>query len=163
MAKCAECGFLAARNSHNRQLEEVENVFREEGKPSLIYDKDALLGMGGRHESEPLCFAQVYDLRSEFMASTLENHPSYSIPDNESIRSVIHETRKCNNFVRWQQGFTPKEHREMIDRKEMLKWQADREDADRKWREKQDKKLVIIAGGFTILGALIGTLIALFH
>jgi len=38
-----------------------------------------------------------------------------------------------------------------------------RDEADKKWREKQDKKLVIIAGGFTILGAVIAALIVLFH
>lgn len=58
----------------------------------------------------------------------------------------------------------------MIDRGSMLKWQTEREDADRKWREEQRKEdkhwriieiivigliSVLVAGGFTLLGAFI--------
>ena len=47
----------------------------------------------------------------------------------------------------------------MMDREKMLEWQLEREEADRKWRSKQDWKLIIIAGIFTMLGAIIGTII----
>jgi len=58
----------------------------------------------------------------------------------------------------------------MMDKKEMLEWQATREDNDRKWRDAQrndDKRWrrtelivlgivsVVIAGCFTLLGSLI--------
>ena len=58
----------------------------------------------------------------------------------------------------------------MLDREAMLRWQAEREESDRKWREKQDKEdkhwrkielivfgviAVLVAGGFTVLGAFI--------
>ncbi len=43
----------------------------------------------------------------------------------------------------------------MIDREKMMKWQAEREEADKEWRGKQQWKLVIVAGVFTLLGALI--------
>ncbi len=145
MVKCADCGFLTARNLQTRQLEEAEAIFRDKGKPAIIHDKDSLLGMGSRHEGEPLCFAQAYDLRSEFMAHTLKNNPKYTTSDNQSIYAVIHEARKCKCFVSWQQGFTPKEHREMI---------------DRKWEKRQNTifriiEIVVIAG-ITILAVFVG-------
>jgi len=54
-------------------------------------------------------------------------------------KTVFSKERPCESFTRWQQGFTPKEHREMIDHQAMVKWQAEREDTDRLWREKQEK------------------------
>jgi hypothetical protein len=63
--------------------------------------------------------------------------------------------------IEWHQGFTPKEHQEMIDRDKMLKWQADREDADKKWQTKQLWMMAIIAGVFTILGGVIAAVISI--
>jgi hypothetical protein len=55
--------------------------------------------------------------------------------------------RKCGEFADWQQGFTPKEHRELIDRQKLLerednwqKFQAQMAEDDRKWREEQEIK-----------------------
>jgi hypothetical protein len=50
------------------------------------------------------------------------------------------DDRDCKEWAEWHQGFTPKEHKEMIDRKEMLAWQAKRENADKDWRAKQEDK-----------------------
>jgi hypothetical protein len=149
----------------------VEAFFREKGRPVPIYDKDALpFQMGSRHEWQPLCFAQVYDLRNEFMEITHRKNPTHESPDVESVRAVIHEDRDCDSFVKWRQGSTPKEHQEMIDRDRLLKlqeeqrnndrkWQAEREEADRKWRSGQDRKMLVIAGCFTILGTILGAVI----
>jgi hypothetical protein len=84
---------------------------------------------------------------------------------------VAAEERKCAEFCEWRQGFSPKEHREMVDREELRRWQADREDADRLWRERQDEKrddrqaallwqLAGVAGLFTLIGASAGAVIA---
>jgi hypothetical protein len=155
MPNCAECGFLAARNNQSRQLEEVESIFRETGKPAIIVNEQGVLGLGSSHESQPLCFAQAYNLRREFMETTHEKYPIYDAPDKESIATVLHKDRECASFLPWQQGFTPKEHREMIDRERFEERQAKREEADRRWRSRQDLKLVFIAGAFTILGGLL--------
>jgi len=41
---------------------------------------------------------------------------------------------ECPDFTPWFLGFTPKEHREILDRQKLLEWQATREDEDRRWR-----------------------------
>lgn len=147
MAKCVDCGYLTVRHYFERNLVEAESKIRKGEQWPAQQGTNLCL-----YERTPLCFV---------MANKIGNKSNdYSAME---FRDAICEERNCDYFIHWQQGFTPKEHREMIDRKEMLKWQADREDADRKWREKQNKNLVIIAGGFTILGAVIGALIALFH
>jgi hypothetical protein len=162
MVKCADCGFLAARNRQDRQLEEAESIMREKGIPAVTFSSNAVMGIGTKHEGEPLCFVQANDLRKEFWETTHREHPTYQIVDSDSIVEVLLRDRECKDFVKWQQGFTPKEHREMLDRLEQRRWQEGREDTDRKWRSKQDKNLVIIAGLFTILGAVIGAVIAVF-
>ena len=119
MVKCAECGYLASRNYESRQLAETETQTRNEGVD--VYTIDGLI-----YES-PICFMQVFDLRSEF--------GNYALP--EQIKAVIQQSRECNEFVKWKQGFTPKEHREMMDRQWMQKYQDERDEKDRKWREEQ--------------------------
>ena len=55
-----------------------------------------------------------------------------------AVEHVIGKDRDCkDDFVRWRQGFSPKEHREMMDRERMLRWQAEREEADRSYRLKE--------------------------
>jgi hypothetical protein len=102
----------------------------------------------------PLCFVQSYDLCDEVKAAG-----GKSELDAVIVKSIIDQDRQCNSFIKWQQGFTPKEHREMIDREAMRKWQAEREEADRKWMTHQQRFMVIIAGIFTILGGIIGAVI----
>jgi hypothetical protein len=88
----------------------------------------------------------------------------------ENTFEAIQEERECPDFTEWHPGFTPKEHQEMLDRQRLLEWQAEREDDDRKWHAKQreeDKSIrrlelwtaVIIAGGFTVVGATIGAVL----
>ena len=73
---------------------------------------------------------------------------------------VIHEERECGeSFTEWQLGFTPKEHREMLDRKEWRDWQERQRKEDKHWRVIELIVLgiiaVLVAGGFTVLGAFI--------
>ncbi|MEE9201949.1 MAG: hypothetical protein V3U31_01985 [Dehalococcoidia bacterium] len=144
---------------------EAEQTFRKTG--SLPQGKVPV------YESLPLCFARAYDLRKE-----VRMHIPKEIQDRELIERMVNPTeddafamlqseRQCNSFTDWIQGFTPKEHREMIDRKLMLEWQTEREEADKKWREKEraaDRalllKLALVAGGFALLAAIIGAAIA---
>jgi len=148
MVKCSECGFLASRDIETRYLEETEQEIRQEGCPILMVDT---VKIGSKFEP-PICFMRSQDYRAV---------PFGQIYDHKPVKFEIQRERICEYFTPWQQGFTPKEHREMLDREKMLKWQADREDADRKWRSKQAWKFVIIAGIFTILGAIIGAILSL--
>ena len=81
------------------------------------------------------------------------------------VLEVISKDRTCpkrkqaDGFTRWQQGFTPKEHREMLDRERMQEWQA-KQDAKRTSERRFDGLLlVIVAGGFTILGVVLSVLL----
>jgi len=82
-----------------------------------------------------------------------------SVSDEEKCLAMFHRERECEPFTGWEPGSSPKEHREMMDRERFEKRQTDREEADRKWRSRQDLKLVLIAGFFTILGALLAYLL----
>src|SRR6266404_7521708 len=102
MPRCANCGFLATRDKETRVLEETEKRTRDTGRvPS-----------DDRHEEIPVCFAQVISIQEEARGKS------------DQILPVLQKERECNNFAPWIQGFTPKEHKEMLDAKEMREWQA---------------------------------------
>ena len=153
MVKCANCGYLAVRNKTDYYLGEASIDFRDRGSIALGTD-DKGNNQHPLHEKIPLCFARYH-----YLGDAIKSIQHKDNPFNE-VTTIIQADINCSEFIEWQQGFTPKEHREMVDRDKMLKLQNDREVADRKWRDKQDKKLVIIAGIFTFLGAIIGALIA---
>ncbi len=126
MVKCAECGFLASRNVQSRQLEETEQEIRLEGDSVIAWNTGKPMG---RFEP-PVCFMRSPDY---------EATPFTRIADKEATRFEIQMERTCESFTLWQQGFTPKEHREMIDRQWMLDFQAKREQEDREWRTAEEK------------------------
>src|SRR5208283_6219495 len=123
MAKCSECGFLAARNLYTRQLEEVEKEYRDNGaSPTKPFpDGVEMMSISGIRNvyGLPVCFARAFPLDQEIMASA-------SSKDN-GILTVINQERQCPSFVKWQQGFTPKEHQEMLDRQ----WKLEQENKKR--------------------------------
>ena len=89
----------------------------------------------------PICFALEYNLFADATAVFGKDAlPFDTTFDSALVLEVITKERLCSAFTPWQQGFTPKEHREMLDRQELLRWQADREDADRTWRTKEAKR-----------------------
>ncbi|MDA1218793.1 MAG: hypothetical protein O2909_05060, partial [Chloroflexi bacterium] len=62
---------------------------------------------------------------------------------------IFTKSRRCPSWVEWIPGYSPKEHREMMDRQRLLEFQAKREDDwqkfqkqmvadDKKWREVQE-------------------------
>jgi hypothetical protein len=55
----------------------------------------------------------------------------------EQIRAVLEKERKCESFTEWIPGFTPKEHKEMLDAKEMRAWQAEQREKDLAWQAAQ--------------------------
>jgi len=166
MAKCAECGFLSLRNIETRALDEAEETFRKDGKTvGVERSYPAEIGMARFrieeavtryvHEKLPLCFQGSYDLR--VLISQLMDDEECDI--YECIKTITHKDRECDLFTSWQQGSTPKEHREMIDRQKFMEWQERQRKDDRRWRIIELIVLgfiaVVVAGGFTILGAFI--------
>ncbi len=148
MVKCAECGFLSVRNKANYSLGEPTNDYREKGVVAIGYDEQGR-NQHPLHELIPLCFARQFYLRDTIGAIDKQKN------QNDEVKLVINKEIDCKEFTKWQQGFTPKEHREMIDREWMMQHEEERENADRKWRSRQDLKLAIVAGVFIVLGALL--------
>jgi hypothetical protein len=118
MVCCSECGFLTLRNRLNYELVEADDDFRESGQAV--------------HECSPspLCFAMVPDPRKEAGSS----------PDSRVVLNVITKSRDCPKFTPWQQGFSPKEHAEMLHEKAMEELRETREEKDRQWRAAQEQE-----------------------
>src|SRR5437763_1843372 len=107
--QCTKCGFLALRDRHDRTLHETDEHSRDTGEVDH-----------SRYELRPYCFVQAIRIDKEI------------IPDKagEFLR-VITRNRPCGetgDFFEWQQGFSPKEHREMKNERQMLEWQAAQEE-----------------------------------
>lgn len=106
--KCIDCGYLSRRNSETHNLDEVERD--ENGRvASGNYQSDIMYSLS-------ICFARERKLQSEYRKIEkfeIERGILNSITTNEQVVTII---RKCKSFTKWQQGFTPKEHREMMDR-----------------------------------------------
>jgi hypothetical protein len=66
----------------------------------------------------------------------------------KEVSGEIQQDRKCRFFTKWRQGFTPKEHREMLDRELRIK-------EERRWRIAEIILILVLSGLFTLLGAAI--------
>ena len=119
MVKCAECGYLGI---WDMEWLHADEEFRREG----------VLRVAGRIFITPRCFAVAADLREEQRALREQG-----MGPGDANKSFLAKDRACGAWTEWRPGFTPKEHREMIDAERLREWQANREDADRAWRERQ--------------------------
>ncbi len=149
MVKCSECGFLASRNVHSRQLEETEQEIRDNGCSVVVWNTGKPINVF----EPPVCFMRIVDYKAFPYQLRLGK---YTYPE---VVAEIQRDRDCADFIKWQQGFTPKEHREMLDRAKWLEWQTEQRKSDRRWRIIELVVLgivaALIAGAFTILGAFI--------
>jgi hypothetical protein len=134
MVKCAECGFLTLRNDFTGQLDEVDTTFRLSGEapkrrrpdsPSRQPDGAPAI-FDTPYLQMPICFVRSWNLFQEF---GLGPDLGYAEVAPDLVLEVITKPRECANsesrlgFVKWEQGLTPKEHREMLDRQ----WRLDYE------------------------------------
>ncbi len=157
--KCADCGYLTIRNRKIYSLDEADIDFREKGIVPTVYDE---VGRNPHklHRDLPLCF-----VGNSYLSNAIKNIKHNDNPFDE-IKEIIQTENDCKEFTEWRQGYTPIEHREMLDRQWMLDYQTRREEADRAWQHKERKNdktwrvielicLIIGAGLFTLLGAWI--------
>ena len=162
MVKCTECGFLAYRNLEDRSLVEAEKQFREAGFPpqpdhpvqGSISD-GMTMSHGGGFGATPLCFANAANLPAE--ADTTEydgEHPSISHNVQPTLKVITME-RECTAFTAWQQGFTPKEHRDMLDRQRSIDREAQQRRSDRRWRLFELLAFILTGAIVAIFAALI--------
>jgi len=132
--KCSECGFLALRQTDTQELMEAPIRYRDHGNVPL----DPMRTNREYAARLPICFVRKRDF-----SQSLRDWPEHPEPNSISPQDVlrlISEDYPCDDetgFTEWQQGFTPKEHREMLDREWRLKFEADEREKDRKWREEQ--------------------------
>ena len=122
MVKCQDCGFLAARDRETRKLVEVEKEMRQTGiSPQLIGTTTH------KYQSIPICFVRAFDLADGIKTQE----------DSRSFLHVIQIDRNCEKHTPWHQGFSPREHKEMIDAERLRDWQRKVEQEDRDYRDEQ--------------------------
>lgn len=155
MGKCANCGYLSVRNKDDYSLGEPSIDYREKGQVATTWD-DKGRNPHSLHEPIPLCFARQAYLRDATKAIKDRKNPY------EEVKAIIQGDNDCKEFTDWQQGFTPKEHREMMDRQKLQEWQDKREQIDRDWYTNQERYLVRRAGIYAIVAGIIGAGIGAF-
>jgi len=108
MVKCADCGFLSLRNRVSWDLVPAHMQFRENGLVGASLEQTI--------SPFPICFAMK--LKFQQVIESIEPEKPFR---PEKTMSVIHEERHCFQFVKWEVGYTPKEHDELIRRAESEK------------------------------------------
>ena len=153
--RCARCGLLASRNWVTRTLDETEQSIRDTGEIDHVFDDTSTMfheiGSGHPRYERPLCLVGARNLWAEF---------GKECKLVDIVVALNSERKYCGWFTEYQQGFTPKEHKEMLDRQELRDWQEKQRNEDKHWRMIELVVFgvisVLVAGGFTILGAFIG-------
>lgn len=177
MVKCSDCGLLALKNTNISQWVEADEVYRATGE---------VVAPSGKADPLPICFTRKWNLRVGIKAQLLRD--GYGEVEAEArsrgsisgrILAEITRERSCETtnqsqpgFIKWSQGFSPKEHREMLDRQWRLGRERDWRKEDQDWltsereaRERHEKstrgnhRLEI---GLLGVGILVAAVIAVF-
>ena len=151
MVKCADCGYLAVRHLETRELREAEGNYRDTGEIPRDLNRPKHL-----YEEVPLCFEHLRIFDPQQCASAAGRQ--------EALQAEI---GPCVGFTEWHHGFTPKEHREMLDRRQMLEWQAGQEKARLEWEraeraadrqvQKSIAKIAAVGVAIAIIAIVVGT------
>ncbi|MFC1916584.1 hypothetical protein ACFLX1_00400 [Chloroflexota bacterium] len=144
MEKCVDCGFLCLFNYYYGHYVGADYSYRTKGVQGGILTT----GLA----REPYCSVHAENLLPEpfvlngekiqFTKDEKQNvfkNERGEFVIQEAALAIINQPRDCaDNFIRWQQGFTPKEHSEMLDRQWMLDREDLRDKEDKEWREAQE-------------------------
>ena len=122
MVRCENCGFLALRDYETHELVEADVKCRE----STIF---------ARNMGVPLCFVREHEIGKE----VLDMRDAQQIDAQEAAPKVMRMERQCSAFTPWYQGFTPKEHREMLLDLERKKLELQERQAERQWTEQREQ------------------------
>lgn len=132
---CENCGFLALRNRISGLLDEAPQEYRwraevpEFRRPGVNVSRSMADFYDHPYTGVPICLVRAHPLHNEFANQD-------QVGDFEIFGTLTKE-RNCADrklFTPWRQGFSPKEHREMIDRREQREWQESVRRSDRNWR-----------------------------
>lgn len=118
--RCADCGFLSWIQPETRELVGCDQYFRNTGGMANTV-------VARSYDSGPICFARAVNLKEE--ADRVEV-PDRDGPGTSRVvnLAVLNLRRNCPKFVVWHQGFTPKEHAEMVREEEQSR-------RDHEWRK----------------------------
>jgi hypothetical protein len=168
--KCADCGFLSLVDNDDFSYVSADILYRLEGcqsgqgataHPTVSREPHCSTHYQSIH-TEPFFVKGVGAIQFDEAGSGLGALLDGQGKDvtGEAVLRIITKRRVCDGFYPWKPGFTPKEHYEMLDRERWQKWQQDQRRSDRHWRIVELIVLglvaILIAGGFTVLGAFIG-------
>jgi len=123
VVQCKKCGFLAVRHPDNG-LVEIEAEPRSTGIfPTPLFNTRSIL-----------CIVNAANLREEvkMKGGTTSEAPRVVLP-------VIEAERDCPQFRAWLQGFSPKEHVDMMHTEMLRKEIEDRRIADEQRAEQRRK------------------------
>ena len=140
--KCATCGYLGSRNSVSRHLEETDYTTRESGIIPLYFREDKIYHPT---HTPPFCSRHVIDL--EYEAGIKNQTLDISII-TKKILPVMQKERDCKSWIKWMEGFTPQEHRQMEFEEKVRR-------SDKRWHIAEIILIVVLSGLFTLLGAWI--------
>lgn len=133
MAKCADCGFLALRYiDGERRIAEASAIVREVGNVEPCFTANVE------------CYARQFNLKKEEGGG---GGPVRTL-------KIVNRERDCPKFTPWLQGYSPKEHREMLDQAKIAEWQAKQESRNR--RTDRIWEVLVLAVG-ALLGHLLTT------
>ena len=128
MVECSDCGFLTMRGSTGEFIE-IDGQFRAGGNPEA--DSPLFRAMSSRADADnvPMCFAQEFDLAGE-----TKGGPQLGKDNRASSHTTIETDRECRGWMKWQQGSTPREHRDKQDRVSVTE-REDKRDQEMRGRE----------------------------
>ena len=135
--RCADCGFLEAREVQTRQVAEVEPQMRSDWRQSPTSRSNGFV-----YIDRPLCFANVPEFDTELGAfgDSSVGRPEILLKAD----AVIHRERECGAFTKWQPGHTPKEHQEMLLNAETIerqeRYRIEQVERDHVYQEEQRQK-----------------------
>ena len=140
---------MAVRDRDTRALREAEPGFRETGLlPTSIGQKYYL------YEETLLCFQGIVEFDDKQCGSTIGRQEQMNV-----------ERGDCPGFTPWRRGYSPRDHREMLDREEERRWRQERDDADRKWRrriEQDNRRWRLIELAVLGFGIILATIVGAF-
>jgi hypothetical protein len=160
--RCETCGFLALRNRLSGLLDEAPQEYRWQAEIPTVRRANqppvrSMLEAWAQSDLEfpytgvPICLVRAHPLHNEFAN---QDHAE----EAEIFGMLTRDRSDCASrglFTSWHQGFTPKEHREMLDRERMLQWEAKQKASDRKWRVVELLVFILAGAATAIIAALV--------
>ena len=158
MVKCSECGFLGLRVEGSTEIVAVDTDFRDtpaRRRDTLWY--------------RPICTELAYPLADEVRNLDVAYPPeSDSFGDRvfeeghtpeENVGQIIGSERDCASFRQLIPGFSPKEHREMMDRERRDAFEQQVRASDRKARRWDVVILAVVALAAGAVTAILGAVL----